>query len=491
MKRVSSGILPILLVVTIVVITGFQLFWIWQNFQNEKRSLEVKTGINFREAVYALQAAQLSNRFGLPVGTTDSFQIEIVEGGMQHEKLIRHSKTREVVSMVNVLRNRKDSLIQQPAKVTITANPRPGIFIKDSTTDPDAWEQKSGAVFIKMLSGIDSLTDTLKLTDIHKATNAIFIKEKIDVPFSVIKKDTVVNENMFPGQTEVTVGFAKPSTYKLELGNTAPYLFMKLLSPILFSIFLIAVTMASFVLLYRNLLQQQRLAALKNDFISNVTHELKTPIATVNVALEAMKNFNAINDPVKTKEYLDISQGELQRLSLLVDKVLRISMFENREIHLNNETVDMSALVSEVASSMRLQFEKKSANIHIEVSGDNTEIQADRLHMMSVVYNLFDNALKYSEDAATVNVDIKDLGDQLELSVADNGIGIPVAYRRRVFEKFFRVPHGDTHNVKGYGLGLSYVSQIIREHHGTIRVESAEGQGSRFIITIPRRHERS
>ena len=478
-----------------MVITGFQVFWIWQNFENEKRTLEVKTGINFREAVYALQAAQLSNRFGLPDNAKDSFQIEILEGGVQHNKLYRYNRNREVVSMVNVMRKKavQDSMMNDQARVTITTNHRPGIFISDSIADSNSLfeEKKAGAVFIKMLSGIDSLTDTLKLKVIHKATEASFIKEKINVPFSVIKKDTVVNEDVLPAKNEVTVGFAKPSTYKLELGNTAPYLFWKLLSPILFSLFLIGVTIASFVLLYRNLLQQQRLAALKNDFISNVTHELKTPIATVNVALEAMKNFNAINDPVKTREYLDISQGELVRLSLLVDKVLRISMFENREIQLNNEAVDMSALVSEVASSMRLQFEKKSANIHIEVSGDNVEIQADRLHMMSVVYNLFDNALKYSEDAPTVNVDIKDLGDQLELSVSDNGIGIPDVYRRRVFEKFFRVPHGDTHNVKGYGLGLSYVSQIIREHHGTIRVESAEGKGSRFIINIPRRHERS
>jgi two-component system phosphate regulon sensor histidine kinase PhoR len=206
----------------------------------------------------------------------------------------------------------------------------------------------------------------------------------------------------------------------------------------------------------------------------------------VNVALEAMKNFNAMNDPVKTREYLDISLGELQRLSLLVDKVLRISMFENSEIRLNTEAVDLYSLVKEVASSMRLQFEKNAAEVNIENEGIDMTVKADRLHMMSVVYNLFDNALKYSGDNPKISVRIVDMGNQAELIFSDNGMGIPAAYREKIFEKFFRVPHGDTHNVKGYGLGLSYVAQIVQQHKGSIHVESEEGKGSTFIIKIPK-----
>ena len=204
-----------------------------------------------------------------------------------------------------------------------------------------------------------------------------------------------------------------------------------------------------------------------------------------------MKNFNAINDPVKTREYLEISQGELQRLSLLVDKVLRISMFENNEVLLNTEPVNFHAVVKEVAASMRLQFEKNSAVVNIDTEGDNMMINADRLHIMSVVYNLFDNALKYSGDHPVITVKIVDQGDKLGIIFSDNGIGIPSAYREKIFEKFFRVPHGDTHNVKGYGLGLSYVSQIIQQHKGSIHVESDEGKGSSFYILIPRGNARS
>ena len=489
MNRVLTRILPFLLLVTILVITGFQLFWLKQNYDDEKRTLEVKAGIHFRESVYGLQAAQLSSRFGVPLPGKDTFQVEIHEGGGDHEKLIRYNKTREVVSMVNVLRDkRNDSMSNQAPRITITTSENPNLIYSDTVTNINAMANENGPQykFIKLLTGIDSVSDTLKITDIRKSTAEEFAKERINVPFTVRKLDSARQEGSRPHMDEVTVGFSKPVTYKLELGNTFPYLFRKLLSPLLFSLFLIGVTLASFILLYRNLMQQKRLALLKNDFISNVTHELKTPISTVNVALEAMKNFNAMNDPVKTREYLDISLGELQRLSLLVDKVLRISMFENRDIHLNTETVDLNSLVKQVAASMRLQFEKNAAEVNIENEGNDMRVKADRLHMMSVVYNLFDNALKYSRDKPKINVRIVDMGDQAELIFSDNGMGIPAAYREKVFEKFFRVPHGDTHNVKGYGLGLSYVAQIVQQHKGSIHVDSDEGKGSTFIIKIPK-----
>lgn len=491
MNGFPARILPILLVITILVVTGFQLFWLKQSYDSEKRTMEVRTGINFRESVFNLQAKQLSSRFGLPINAKDSFQIEIHEGGIQ-DKLVRYNKTREVISMINVqhkrdLENEMADPTNKNTAVTIVADNGPQIFYGDSLKQINTVynNEKSGYRFIKLLNGIDSAVDTLKVTDIRLTTAASFAKEGLKVPFDILKLAAIKEEQMPPPLDEITVGFSKPVTYKLVLGNSFPYLFRRLLSPLLFSLFLIGVTMASFILLYRNLLQQKRLATLKNDFISNVTHELKTPIATVNVALEAMKNFNAINDPVKTREYLEISQGELQRLSLLVDKVLRISMFENNEIQLNIEEVDLLALVKEVSVSMRLQFEKRSAAVNVKTNGSSFIVNGDRLHLMSVVYNLFDNALKYSGESPEINVSLSGKGDAVEVIFADNGTGIPSAYREKVFEKFFRVPHGDTHNVKGYGLGLSYVSQIIKQHNGTIQVESEEDNGSRFLILIP------
>lgn len=258
--------------------------------------------------------------------------------------------------------------------------------------------------------------------------------------------------------------------------------------PILFSIFLIGVTVFSFVLLYRTLINQQRLAAIKNEFMSNITHELKTPIATVGVAIEALRNFGAAQSPEKTKEYLDISASELQRLSLLVDKVLKLSMFENSKVELRKEPIDLLELVNEVTNIMKLQFEKNNAAVTTKTTGDNFIIEADRLHITSVIYNLLDNALKYSKENPVIEIRLSALpNDIVELKVSDNGIGIPKEYRWKVFDKFFRVPSGNTHNVKGYGLGLSYVSEIIKRHMGLIEVESGLSKGAAFIIKIPRK----
>ena len=225
---------------------------------------------------------------------------------------------------------------------------------------------------------------------------------------------------------------------------------------------------------------------MKNEFISNITHELKTPIATVGVAIEALRNFGASQNPEKTKEYLEISAAELQRLGLLVDKVLKLSMFENKTVELKKEMFDMRQLVNEIMQIMKLQFEKCQAKVNVKIVGDNFMIEADRLHITSVLYNLLDNALKYSNENPVIELQLSSLpGNILEIKVRDNGRGIAKEYQSRVFEKFFRVPDFNRHNIKGYGLGLSYVKEIVTSHMGYIVVESESGKGSTFTIKLP------
>lgn len=192
------------------------------------------------------------------------------------------------------------------------------------------------------------------------------------------------------------------------------------------------ITIAAFLVLYRNLRKQRKLAELKNEFISNITHELKTPIATVGVAIEALKNFNAIDNPERTREYLDISQNELHRLSLLVDKVLKLSMFENQGIELKYETLNLRGIVTEVVESLKLQLEKFKATVDVQYEGE-TELRGDRLHLLSVVFNLLDNALKYRNTDKEVKIDVQINGtaDAVQLIIRDNGIGISRNTRKR------------------------------------------------------------
>jgi two-component system phosphate regulon sensor histidine kinase PhoR len=312
----------------------------------------------------------------------------------------------------------------------------------------------------------------------------------IHVPFTIynVPIDTAGAPPLFPPDEDgntVTIGFTKPVGYRVEFANNTWYLLQRIAQPILISCLLLGITALSFLLLYRNLQQQQKLAQLKNDFISNMTHELKTPIATVSVAIEALRDFDALSDPQATQEYLDISANEMQRLALLVDKVLKLSMFENREIALNKEQFDIRELARSVMLSMKLQFEKQAAVTALKTTGTNFIIMADKLHMTSVLYNLLDNALKYSREKPDILVHIVDHKQYLEIRVTDNGIGIAKEYEKRIFEKFFRVPSGNRHNTKGYGLGLSYVSHIVQRHLGYITVESELQKGSTFSVKIP------
>lgn len=270
-----------------------------------------------------------------------------------------------------------------------------------------------------------------------------------------------------------------------EISQYQGYLFQKIGPQLLFSLLLFACVGLAFGFVYQSLRKQMRLTELKNDFIRNMTHELKTPISTVSVAIEALQNFDALENPARTQEYLAISQLELKRLTLLVDKVLRMSLFEQGEPELKTESLDFRVLIEEVLSAMKLQFEKYRAEVNFSFSGAHFSLLGDRLHLLSVLYNLLENALKYSPLPPKISVILAQSDTQLTLQVRDQGRGIPAAYLERIFEKFFRVPTGDVHDVKGHGLGLNYVAGVVQLHRGTIVVESKEGQGTAFTVKLP------
>lgn len=278
---------------------------------------------------------------------------------------------------------------------------------------------------------------------------------------------------------------ANQKRYTAYLTAYNGYLLGRIAPQIAFALFLFSLVGGAFWLVYRSLLQQRRLTELKNDFIRNITHELKTPISTVSVAVEAMQNFGTLDNPARTREYLGIAASELKRLSILVDRVLRMSLFERAEPEIKPEWLDLRALVEEILATMRLQFEKSHAQVQFDSEPVDFTLKGDKMHLSGVVYNLIDNALKYSFQNPNVQVQLERSNGHALLSVRDSGIGIPSAYQQKIFETFFRVPTGDVHNVKGHGLGLSYVAGVIRQHQGSISVESKEGEGTLFKVLLP------
>lgn len=477
--------LALLMVITILGITGFQVYWLKENYVREKNALTIRAQFNFRETILQLQVAKLD----LPIPDAGDSSLRIFMKSDEGKPVnVRFRPRDEVVTTINVIGNKmKDSLRSKTKKMIISMD-QASLSIKNDSMQVNKQIVGGGRDHIlNLIYEVDSLQDSIRIFEIDSAYRRALEKEKLDIPFKVIRIDST-GEYDLPEMDKVTVGFRQPVTYKLALGNTFPYLMRRISMPILFSIILLGITILSFVLLYRNLLKQKRLSDLKNEFISNITHELKTPIATVGVAIEALKNFNAIQDPQRTKEYLDISSNELQRLGLLVDKVLKLSMFEKKEIGLKPESLNLGTLADEVLASLRLQFEKCQAVVEVSSEG-NLEMEGDRLHLVSVIFNLLDNSLKYSKGAPRINFKMQGRENDVVLTVSDRGIGIPDEYKGKVFEKFFRVPHGDTHDAKGYGLGLSYVAQVIRKHKGTISVSDNQDRGTIITIILPKHHK--
>ncbi len=485
---------PILMALTIVIVTGFQVYWLKDSYDREKKSLQIKTNVAFQAAVHDLQTVHLKIRYPFPDSPLRKFKVMVQNGTEDSAAKRRFRPEQDLVTIVNAMNTRvRDSQLApgQKRRVLVSMEKDSLITSGEPLRDDIASEEfvarsDSNNRIYKFLYAVDSLQDSLHIHDIESGLRAKLNDDHASVPFTVSRLAQPEDER-HRNDENVTIGFAHPVTYHLDLGNTMPYLLRRLSLPILFSIFLVGVTVLSFFLLYRNLVRQQRLADIKDEFIGNITHELKTPIATVSVAIEALRNFGGLQDPARTREYLDISANELQRLSLLVDKVLKLSMFEKQQIDFKFEPVDLATVAEEVITSMRLQIERNHATVTLNKQGDTT-IMGDRLHLLSVVFNLIDNALKYGAEHPLIRVNLSGEAGRLILEVTDNGIGIPAEYREKVFEKFFRVPTGNRHNAKGYGLGLSYVAQVVAKHGGTIGVTAPKKGGTTISIIFPGEH---
>jgi Osmosensitive K+ channel histidine kinase len=263
-------------------------------------------------------------------------------------------------------------------------------------------------------------------------------------------------------------------------------LMKKLLPQMLFSVLLLSTVAIAFSMTYRTMRQQMRLSDMKNDLISNMSHELKTPIATVQVALEALSNFNALEDPQRTKDYLHMATLEMNRLNLLVTQSLNNALLESGKIKLQKQTININDTIAEVIQMLSLKTAQHNARISFNTDGNSFISNVDKLHIQGVLINLIDNSIKYSKSNPVIDINLQEKPDGLMITVADNGIGIPKEYLDKVFDKFFRVPTGDTHDVKGYGLGLNYALQIIHQHDGTISVQNNPTGGTIFTIQLPK-----
>ena len=272
--------------------------------------------------------------------------------------------------------------------------------------------------------------------------------------------------------------------FRVKIENPHRELLRELFGIILTSVLMLLVVAFVVIYLLRTLFRQKTLEEMRMDFTHNITHELKTPIAVAYAANDALENFGAADDGVRRAKYLGVIRSQLTALSEMVERILTMSREEREDFTLRRERIPLAGMLGVLAEKFRMQA-AKPARVTVDVSPEGLTAFADRFHLSHALDNLVDNALKYSGEEVHIRISAGRDGGRVVLRVADDGIGIPRAAQAHIFDKFYRVPTGDIHNVKGFGLGLYYVGLIAAKHGGSVAVESTEGRGTTFTLIIP------
>lgn len=263
------------------------------------------------------------------------------------------------------------------------------------------------------------------------------------------------------------------------------YLFSDLMAISILSIIFTLIIIIAYSSALNQLIKQRQISEIKTDFINNMTHEFKTPIATINLALDAIKNPKVINDGVLVAKYLQMIRDENKRMHAQVENVLRISKLEKKELEISKEPLDVNTIIEDAIEHVQLILDDKNGSISTDLQATRKVCLINDVHFTNVIVNVIDNAIKYSIENPKIAISTENVNDFIIIKIKDSGIGMSKIAQKRIFEKFYREHTGDLHNVKGHGLGLAYVKKIIEDHNGQIHVESEKGFGSTFFIKIP------
>ena len=277
------------------------------------------------------------------------------------------------------------------------------------------------------------------------------------------------------------------SKYQLYISfpQKSKFLFSDLLPFILISLLFTVVIIAAYYSAIRQLITQRQISEIKNDFINNMTHEFKTPIATINLALDAIKNPKIINDEEKVLRYVQMIRDENKRMHAQIENILRISKLEKKELDIPKEKVELTEVLEVAIDHVSLLIEDREGTLNTHFNTTRDTVLINPTHFTSVFVNILDNAIKYSPKAPVIDIYTENIKDTIVIKIKDQGSGMSKAATKKIFDKFYREHTGDLHNVKGHGLGLAYVKQIVDDHNAQVYVESEKGKGSTFIIKIP------
>lgn len=317
----------------------------------------------------------------------------------------------------------------------------------------------------------------------------------LDFEYAVF--DCTTNEWLYNKYISYTPGIVKESEsanlpkydeftyyFGVKFPTRPGYLLGQMQLSLIFAVILL-ITISFFIYAMYTILRQKRLSEMQKDFINNMTHEFKTPISTIRISSEVFLNDPMVQSSERLMQYARIISEQNRRLNHQVEKVLQLAKGEKSSFELKIVTLDLKAVLEEVVRNIRIRLEENGGTVEVVLPPGEINIRADEFHLRNILYSLFDNSIKYCKREPVLRVELRNVGKTWALSIQDNGIGIPKAYQKKIFEKFYRVPTGNVHDVKGFGLGLFYVKGVCLAHKWKVKLESEEDEGTRVSILIP------
>lgn len=350
----------------------------------------------------------------------------------------------------------------------------------------------------------ESTADRISKEELDSIMSSVLSKNGIDTKYQMgvfdvmnqsVYKSEGNHKDLFESPFKISLFpndfFGSPVYLSVFFPNESAFILQSMWLMLAVSAIFVLVIIYAFYYSISTIFKQKKLSIIKNDFINNMTHELKTPISTISLACEALSDDDIVSSKETKHRFVNMINEENKRLGVLVENVLQSAVIDKGELKLKKEQFNLHDVIDKAVKNVKIQVEKKGGKISVNKLAVHDEIFADKVHITNVIYNLLDNANKYSAESPSIEIKTEDIVGGIVLKVKDNGIGISKENQRKIFEKLYRVPTGNVHDVKGFGLGLSYVKAIVEKHNGSINVESSLGKGSTFVLTIPIEKEKS
>jgi two-component system phosphate regulon sensor histidine kinase PhoR len=519
-------IVSVFVAIAIIALIGIQVYSIYEDYliKQEKFSHQVQNAllntqkkINlftdksfvFKRINYRSQGVTVQNNIDK---NTEDYRIRLFEelstdsNGYVSSKYIHKEIPYDSFHINHIKKSIFKSLLPVSLNSTITPHKLKSIhtiqpeLVKESNEKVNDIFDES--ISINIYNNFSPKIDTAKLDSILQAellNSGIKAKYSFELksalPYLSLNEKNIPNKPLIISEnnnnTEYSINifpsniFVSPTYLTIKIPHQKKYIIREMLTLLIISTFIIIILVSSYVYFLSTILRQKKLSDIKNDFVNNMTHELKTPIATLNLGIQFFSDKNIKKTPEAEERTLKIMASEVKRLHQLVDSILNSAKLENSDLKIKFAKENVHQILNECIQNVRLIIEKKGGNISASLNAENPCAEVDKTHFMNVINNLIDNAIKYCE--TTPEIVIKTCSDNkgIYISVKDNGIGISKEHHKKVFEKFYRVPTGNVHNIKGFGLGLFYVKKIVELHKGEINLKSEPGKGSEFVIFIP------